>query len=98
MGAYINPMGESKESFLNREGIQLNKPPAWADCPYGYLPVVLMDNGPFTAAGIAYAERELRAFTLPDDFRPKKFYFVEIAKLYPVSNLEDYESYFAIKH
>jgi len=89
MGCYINPESETKEEFLNREGArvpQLN----WATKPEGTLPVVLIDNGFFTAAGVAYSENELDAFTRPDDYRPHKFYYVPKEKLYIVSDLKSY--------
>lgn len=35
--------------------------------------VVVVDNGPFEAAGFAYNLREFRAFTRPDDPRPKRY-------------------------
>jgi hypothetical protein len=86
MGFYINPPRESKESFLNREGVRATGRVRWSDVPAGFLPVVLLDNGMFTAAGIAYSERELQAFTEPGDPRPKQFYMVRIEKLIPVSD------------
>ena len=87
MGFYINPPDEHKEDFLNREGIAApsNMKLSWQSVPDGYLPVVLINNGMFTAAGIAYSEDELKAFTRPDDHRPKQIFFVKIEKLLQVS-------------
>lgn len=85
MGYYVNPPGESKEAWLFRNGVVLPCKPQWEDIPEGCLPVVLMDNGPFTVAGVAFSEKELDAFTQPTDFRPKVFYMVEISDLLPVS-------------
>lgn len=90
MGYYVNPPNESKESFLKREGIlaphtKIN----WEDVPEGFLPVVLVDNGPFTAAGIAYCKSELEAFTAPNDWRPRTIYFVKKEKLISVSDLPE---------
>lgn len=92
MGAYINPRNETKEEFLMREGHEIIWPefPEWETRPEGTLPVVLMNNGFFTAAGIAYCKEELMAFTEPLDFRPKRFFYVAIEKLYPVSDLDGY--------
>ena len=62
MGFYINPENESKEDFLRREGKSMG--PAignsfeWENLPDGSLPVIIIDNGYFTAAGIAFSERE----------------------------------------
>lgn len=89
MGAYINPKNESKESFLNREGKQLNSFPMFEDIPEDELMVVLLDNGAFTAAGIAFDCREYACFIYPDD-RPKKYYLVKKSKLYNVSDLDCY--------
>jgi hypothetical protein len=35
--------------------------------------LVAVENGPFDAVGFAFDEVEFEAFTLPDDFRPKRF-------------------------
>ena len=86
MGCYVNPPNETKESFLEREGVKVSKI-SWDDAKDGILPVVLMDNGPFTAAGVCYSKRELEAFTDSHDYRPKKYYLVEIEKLLPVTDL-----------
>ena len=89
MGCYVNPANETKESFLKREGIAVNNP-SWLSKPKNTLPVVLMDNGSFSAAGIAYSERELKEFTRPDDYRLKTFFYVDIQKLCSVSNVHEY--------
>lgn len=85
MGYYVNPRGETKEQFLRREGIMM--PPDrldWKDVPAGFLPVVLIDNGLFTAAGVAYDEAELKAFTRMDDRRPRQIFLVKIEKILQV--------------
>ena len=87
------PDGETKEAFLERTGIQAASPetlismidrgsakPAMLKTVYfseNTLPVCLVDNGNFTAAGIAYSEAELRAFAEPQDTRPKEWYLVD---------------------
>ena len=94
MGYYVNPPTETKESFLAKQGVPAsnNNRVAWSECPKGSLPVVLIDNGMFTAAGIAYSEAELQVFTRPDDTRRRKIFFVEITKLLQVSG-GDFASY-----
>lgn len=87
MGFYINPPKESKENFLAREGVRLANVPKWEDIPTDSLPVVLVNNGIFTAAGIAYHPQELEVFTNPTDPRPRKYYAVKIEKLFEVSDL-----------
>lgn len=88
MGYYVNPRNESKEAFLNREGISAPDAPkiTWDSVPKGFLPVVLVDNGPFTAAAIAYCKEELEYFTRLEDTRPRKIFVVRVEKLIPVSD------------
>lgn len=83
MGAYINPPNMEKEQWLAENATEV--PFLDWDLPEGYLPVVLVDNGPFTAAGIAFSKRELEAFTDKRDFRPKRFFIAPINKLHEVS-------------
>lgn len=91
MGFYVNPRGESKEAFLKREGVLAPNNPKiiWESIPKGFLPVVLLDNGRFTAAGIAYCKSELEEFTRLNDPRPRTIFMVKTEKLIPVT-----ESYF----
>lgn len=90
MGAYINPVNQSKEDWL-RENATLTDTPESFDSKPGYLPVCLVDNRMFTAAGIAFNERELEAFTYPDG-RRKAWFWVEKEKLMDpdVSDLHHY--------
>jgi hypothetical protein len=83
MGAYINPPNMSKEQWLSENATEV--PFVDWDLPEGYLPVVLVDNGPFTAAGIAYYRQELKAFTDESDQRFKRFFIAPIDKLHEVS-------------
>ena len=78
MGNYINPKGKTKEEFLEEFGLELQNPPFWNDIARDNLdyPVCLVNNGPFTAAGIAYSESELEVFKRPDG-RPKRWFLVE---------------------
>ncbi len=92
MGAYVNPEGETKEQWLEREGLEVTRTqiqffmydfePANEEF---YLPVVLIDNGYFTAGAIAYDARERDAFLNPADTRPKRYFTVELKKLLTVS-------------
>lgn len=93
MGAYINPVGETKEDFLRREGkhIFLREAKEFDFSDKENLVVILVNNGPFTAAGIAYDKKELDAWTNdPTDLRPMTYWLVNKKKLYEVSNLEYY--------
>lgn len=93
MGCYVNPENEEKEEFLEREGREVESDYITDNFKSlkekGMLPVVLCDNGRFTAAGVAYRESEFERFVRYDN-RPKKFYLVDIEKLKKVSDVEGY--------
>jgi len=82
MGIYVNPRDETKEAWLERNG----KPGdtygfiSFSACPPDMLYVCLIDNGLFTAAGIAFDEEELQVFKDPDG-RKKKWYVCKIDDL-----------------
>ena len=62
MGTYLNPSnGSSKENFLKENGEQLENAPVWENIPKDSIAVCLMDNGMFTAAGIADSKSELNS-------------------------------------
>lgn len=89
MGCYINPVKMHKEDWLLVHATPLAAAPAWHEVPSGELPVCLVDNGPFTAAGVAYDEQELTEFSAPDP-RPTWWYTAAIEKLRTVSDLDKY--------
>ena len=81
MGYHVNPRGETKEAFLEREGKLCSPEITWTDVPQGYVLVVLVDNGWMTAAGIIVDEAKLRqererGVMHPRDPRPWKLYSV----------------------
>ncbi len=84
MGFYINPKGESKEQFLQSKGKRIGEREAIAFREFkgDALPVCLVDNVAFTAAGIAYCREERDEFAHPDP-RDKKWYLVPKADLKP---------------
>lgn len=86
MGCYVNPKTETKEAFLLREGQPLSDAPRWSDVPKGMFAVCLIQNPNFTAAGIAFDEKELNVFTRPTE-RLENWFLVEIRKLWDVSDL-----------
>jgi hypothetical protein len=90
MGAYVNPENESKESWLQKNAVLPDFYPTWDTVPEGQLAVCLVNNGPFTAAGIAFSEAEFKVFADPKDRRGKVWFFCDVEKLYAVSNLEKY--------
>jgi len=92
MGAYINPQDMTKEDWLTRHAMRLDKPPRWEDISEGYMAVVHIDNGIFTAAGIAFCKQELEDFSRPDG-RPKLWFLAEEKDLHEVSEeLKEYMS------
>lgn len=82
MGYYIDPPKQSKEDFLKENGIALHGAPRNFDFTSDKLPVCLVDNDYFNAAGIAYCENELAAFSRPDG-RQKAWFLVTKEKLLP---------------
>ena len=82
MGYYINPPDMSKEEFLAKHGTPISAIQAEE---YNFkedkLPVCLLDNGAFTAAGIGIDAHEVQAFLYGS--RQRYWYFVSKADLAP---------------
>jgi len=90
MGLYIDPKDMSKEKWLEKHSVTLlNNEQYTRD---DVLRVCLVDNGLFTAAGVAYDEREFEAFTDPSDHRDKIWYTVPKEDLREVCG-EMYDNY-----
>lgn len=86
MGIYINPRDMTKEQWLLENGTPQPQPSihrAGDD-----VAVVYIDNGGFTAAGVAYNQRELEAFSDPADPRYKLWFSVPINKLIDVGAIQ----------
>lgn len=86
MGIYINPEDRTKEEFLVPYFPGIQEPIMPTDDSLAL--VCWVDNGQFTAAGIVTDQRELDAFTEPDDNRPKLWFVVPKEELYKVSPLK----------
>jgi len=86
MGFYVNPENETKEEFLEREGLIVTPgfSMQWDDIPQGHLPVILVRNPTFTAAGIAFCKDKFKVMTNSYDKRLRTIYFVPIEKLVEV--------------
>lgn len=100
MGIYINPKDTTKEDFLRglldegKAKIIPHVPSAHfqtaEQCrqPEDMVVVCVVDNGAFTAAGIAFDKRELAAFVYPDE-RPRLFLAVHVSALADFIKPED---------
>ena len=75
MGYYINPPSVSKEAWLKQYGKPIPTP-KWDEIPADSLPVCLVQNSMFSAAGIAYDEEEFNSFLYPSDKRKKEWFLV----------------------
>jgi hypothetical protein len=89
MGCYVNTEDGNKERWLEKNGIVVLPPIKLEDLPDTHLFVCLVDNGPFTAAGIAYDKDELDVFTRPDG-RQRVWFMVSKEKLMDVSDVDRY--------
>ena len=89
MGVYVNPPDQSKESWLEQHGMVVANP-SWEGRPEGTLPVCLVDNGPFKAAGVTHNKAEFDHFSNsgPDlgDYRPRIWYYVPVEQLLQVAH------------
>jgi hypothetical protein len=94
MGVYINPRGMEKEEFLLRHGQRVNIDQAVIE--ENRLPVCLVDNGMFAAAGVGYNEGELEVFK-KEDGRYKQWYMCRITDLLQVSDLGLYPKFAKMK-
>lgn len=90
MGFYVNPPNMPKEAWLHINAYYEGDDAEWAKQNSDFkdtFPVCLVDNGPFTAAGIAFDEDEWKAFVGHDaDLRPKKWFVVHKEYLFAVSD------------
>ncbi len=65
MGYYVDPPEGTKEEWLIDHGLEVTGDLKWGHPPETVL-VCLVDNGPFTAAGICCNEAEFNKFREPD--------------------------------
>ena len=80
MGDYINPIEGTKEEYLteNAESISLESFKSFDDFDGDNVPVVLVNNGLFTAAGIMFNQKEHNCWVeiLEEDFRPRNYFLI----------------------
>jgi hypothetical protein len=84
MGYYINPVGQTKEEWLRDNGVKVDNPNIGAALAETNRLVCWVDNGGFTAAGIAFNQDEVDAFNQANDLRPKLWFMVDKDKLMEV--------------
>ena len=80
MGFYVqtdNPLRKTEYLVLKRGGRLIDKPKTFSDIPEDKALIVIVDNGIFEAAGLAYSQAEFESFTLPTDHRQKKYVLLE---------------------
>lgn len=75
MGYYINPKVGTKEQLLYSQGIRVETPTRIPEDNTKCY-VCLVDNGFFTAGGIAFSNSEIQAFA-PFDGRPKRWFLLD---------------------
>ena len=82
MGFYINPPDMSKEAFLKIHGSEISRSEFVAHNDFkNMIAVCLVDNGPFTAAAIAYKKSEIIEFSDPRDYRRKKYFLIPVGTI-----------------
>lgn len=81
---YINPNGQTKEEWLEKYATETKL----EDFSYaegtGILTIVLVDNGAFTACGVAPTEQEFSRFLSNNDKRPKRYFYATYADVLAV--------------
>lgn len=85
MGVYVNPNSMEKEQWLLRRGVQVTRVDCTGDAYDrmrldNRLPVVLIDNRIFTAAGVCFSKEEAEVLC-KDDGRRKIFFSVGVEDL-----------------
>jgi len=91
MGYYIQTAGnKGKANYLvTRMGGKLvPQPKSFEEIPTDKALIVVLDNGPFEAAGLAFNPAELQAFTRPDG-RDKQFVLLDRKTAYIESGYLD---------
>lgn len=101
MGIYINPSNMTKEQWLDAFAEPLSIAHLREPQPWSWLPICHINNGPFTAAGVAFSKKEYAAFRYPDR-RPKVWFRAPISALAEVTGvslaeLEDYAASWEVK-
>ena len=83
MGYYLNPRDQTKEDWLAVHGVEVpSLMPFEAVASCGSLPVILVDNGHFTAAGVVMDARDQTYMACnSSDKRPMRYFYVPVKDL-----------------
>lgn len=80
MGYYIEvprPTEKARQIVELHGATHVHRPEKLSDIPADRALIVVVENGIFDAAALAYNQSELDAFTSPSDRRPKTFLMME---------------------
>lgn len=80
MGYYIQTASNKNKAHdisTANNGRIVPKPANYAEIPEDKALIVVINNGLFEAAGLAFSEREFQDFTLPSDGRSKEFVLLD---------------------
>lgn len=95
MGFYIEvPINLMKAEWIvgmHKGAKIIPQPEKFSDIPEGKFLIIVVNNGPFEAAAVAYSESEFKEFTDTSDDRPKKFLLLDRETTFQyVPSLEKY--------
>lgn len=99
MGLYINFLkAEDNDSakvewLTNHAAVQANAPNWESAIANEALPICLVNNGMFCAAGICYNHAEFQRFVQDESGRPRVWFVVKIADLETLPGIERLGSY-----
>ena len=82
MGLYLEPEID-KQEWIEENGKKGFVD--FEDIPNNKVLICVVDNGFFVAMAVAFSEREVKAFSLPDDHRPKEWYLVNKEVVKPIA-------------
>lgn len=89
MGIYVNPLTESKEHWILRNGEEVPPHKLPQTAPVGEADtrlVCVVSNGDFNAAAVAFSQDEYQVFRDPSDRRLKVWFSVPREKLLEVTH------------
>lgn len=95
MGFYIEvPINLMKAEWIvgvHKGAKMIIQPEKFSDIPEGKFLIIVVNNGLFEAAAVAYSESEFEEFTRADDTRSKKFLLLDRETTFQyVPSLEKY--------